>query len=319
MNMFEDVLMQESALIGLYEFSHDYNELKRQMYRESLALGLIGAGSLVMVIGFKQTLKLMLTMIDYLAKIIRFGIDKFKELWDMFKSKFIYTNADNDRLADMASKISNKRDLYVITEAEIYLKGHFMNTDVLSVANNLVYTNRRLYENVFLNLIMDGKDVFKTKDDVLSKIAENRAQLLDNKSFDPKASLAEFRRIFRNNVFKFGSSSRYVYTLDDAIKILRRHQTVSDQLNSLKNSIVSQGEQDLKMLEQKKKELSRSSEEDIKITKEFNKQMGYLIQYRKQCLDDTIIAFTVLLDYANSTNRLARMICAKALESPKEG
>jgi len=310
----EDVICQESVLTSLYEFAKEYQSQKIRLLQEGMATGLIVGGALVMAIGFKQTLKLIMGLIDFLAKVIRFAIDKFKDLWAWFQTNVICSNADNETLANKASGLTAN---ITITEAttDLTLKGHTLSTNILNIANDIVYNNQRMYNTIYTNLIMDGQSVFKNNDEVLAKIADNRAQILDLKSFPVNATISDFRKVFKNKVFGYGTSSRYSYNVQDAVKILRETQSKLDTLSSLKKNIIDQAENDLKMLEHKKKEFSRARESDIKVTKDFARQMGMLTQYRKQTLDDTLVAFSILLDYTNSSNKIAREICIKAIES----
>ena len=311
--MIEDVICQESVLTSLYEFAKEYQSQKIRLLQEGMATGLIVGGALVMAIGFKQTLKLIMGLIDFLAKVIRFAIDKFKDLWAWFQTNVICSNADNETLANKAAGLTAN---VTITEAtDLTLKGHTLSTNILSIANDIVYNNQRMYNTIYTNLIMDGQSVFKNNDEVLAKIADNRAQILDLKSFPANATISDFRKVFKNKVFGYGTSSRYSYNVQDAVKILRETQSKLDTLSSLKKNIIDQAENDLKMLEHKKRVFSRARESDIKVTKDFARQMGMLTQYRKQTLDDTLVAFSILLDYTNSSNKIAREICIKAIES----
>ena len=250
-------------------------------------------------------------LIDFTIKLLSYICKQLKVILKAITVKANDVNLDNSRfLYKYGARLNKLKSLEY--EMDAYNIDVVFNNPILH-ATNVGFNTKVSFDNA-RSMLLDGKKIFKTNDDLNNLIAETRAKMLgrDNKSY--LISDEAFKDMIE---FGFGDkNSKRLATIGLALQMINSYDDRMKKLKIMNTNYITQAEQDIKelnrlkaLLGDKNTKISRNmSGEDLKW------QFDMLIRYRKQTMNDCMLIIGTLSEYIGNANKQAKSICIRALQ-----
>ena len=316
-------IFSKSGLERVIEVNEVYMSEAKNLLHElaGLGLGLVAGVTAVYAFGIKAVVQFLYYTIVVLAKIIKTVIAQLVEMFGLVKGllgKLVAAESTitlSEGFADVDAGVILE---YSPDEAVVTITGYRMDFDVNTILTKLLSEAYGTYDAIYFNVLNESKDIFESRDHMLSLIAEKRARILGQATVPTRMTIKEFASAFREMVFgKPNTTLTYSYKAVKAISKANKAKTVNIQ--NLLSGAITDAKNGLLTLEAKKSEIKRNPEMSTNsIRDNFQIQLNWLIEYRTTVMKDQIIIFDTLIKYIRMVDAQTRLIHTKAIQTHLE-
>jgi len=261
--------------------------------------------------GISKLIGYIAAFIDGLVKLIEFAINKIKALFKHFSARAKDVQMGN---AEFIAKYGAR--LQAIEYAVVNFEGYPMNGEISSYGGEIGMMSGSNYSDLKA-IILDGNKAFKDSNDISVQVARNRYSILGGNEFVTNATSIsdnDFKNALVNKYY--GQKGYYSYNVHDAVNMIKNYRIQYENIKHLNDLAQTNGNNDIRELQQLKNLFkSRTIQGRLGLVKDdLVEQLNMLSRYRTQTLQDSILAFGVILKFVDDMNLQAKAICIKALQ-----
>lgn len=301
---------------AMISFAEASTEERKHIIDEGIVLtGLAGLGVASMLFGGDKVVDFIRNVIDSMIRLMKYLVEQLKRLWKWITISARDVNSNNNQfLSKYGAKLSKMMDVSVI------LDGYDMSANIMAMASNLAVEIRLAGNDVdFITNTLNGDYRFNNHEDINAMINQNRADILDVDRIGSKSgsmngirSDDDFRKAFISRLY--GYKHPMTFTVADALSIIKTYGSRIAAIVDANKNLEEQGSKDIDKLALLRDSFVSGKLVQAEVKGDIVQQFNWFIEYKQRALNDYVMAFQVMTQYANEINTQAKAVCIKALQ-----
>ena len=258
--------------------------------------------------------RVIFKVINALIGLYRMAKEKIIRLFKIFSVRVKDVYMDNDKFLNKYGAKLNR-----ISYANVsFDKGYKMDMSNVTSGSEVGVLTSYNFTDLKM-IILDNKKVFTDDKNINYWVSQNRAAILGGTTYITNVHEIkdeDFKSELNNKYY--GTRGPTTYSVSDAMNVIKNYRSMYNSVSNMKTIYETIANREIKELEKIKQiASSNSSSKKLFRTRDTGNtlvdQLSKLSQYRTATLNDSIIAYQVILQYIDDINLLAKSVCIQAL------